>query len=53
MNNNCFMNEKYQLTSWVRPEIKQLPVVNTAADCTADGKVLGLNDALSPTTCQS
>ena len=45
------MNEEHHLIDWVRPEIKQLPVVNTAADCTT--KLNGLNDALSPTTCQS
>ncbi len=47
------MNEEHHLIDWVRPEIKQLPVVNTAADCAGSGKLNGLNDALSPTSCQS
>lgn len=47
------MNEGYQLNNWIRPEIRQLPIVNTAADCASSGKVNGLNDALNPTDCQS
>jgi len=47
------MNDKQLLGYWIKPEIKQLSVINTATDCTSSGKVIGLNDALSPTTCQS
>ena len=47
------MNKKNHRNNWVKPEIKELSVVNTAADCNTGGKVNGLNDALSPTTCQS
>lgn len=47
------MTEKHLTGYWIKPEIKQLSVINTAADCATSGKVNGLNDALSPTTCQS
>lgn len=47
------MNELHQLNKWVKPELKELSTLSTAADCASAGKANGLNDAFSPTTCQS